>query len=112
MAEEDAEHLNRIRSQPCVVCAAIPPSHPHHHTRGLDEPCPCGASHKPKGQAQRRGKGSRAHDHDAIPLCWRHHRQLHELVGFFAGWDGQRLRAWQDQYVRELRAALLDPEGF
>jgi hypothetical protein len=54
--EEDPAYLARVRELPCDVCGAIP-SEPH-HPKGL-EFC---------------GKGQKAPDHDAFPLCPNCHR--------------------------------------
>ena len=111
MADEDPKHIAMIRKNPCCVCLSPAPSHPHHHTMGLSDPCPCGERHAAK-VAQPRGKGARAHDHDAMPLCWKHHRQLHDLTGHFAGWTKAELRAWQDARAREFRLVAFDPDLF
>ena len=47
--------------------------------------------------AGRRGLGQKADDNTAIPLCRRHHRELHDARGAFAGWTKAERRAWQDE---------------
>lgn len=53
--EEDPEHLARVRSLPCVVCGAPPPSEAHHPREG-------------------QGMGQKADDRLAISLCASCHR--------------------------------------
>jgi hypothetical protein len=93
----------------------------------LGEPCccyPCTASvvihHNTFGQPDqhsksipgKRGKGQRASDDEGMPLCNHHHRQLHDLSGYFGGWDKTQLRTWQDAQVQRLRNtyAMRHPE--
>lgn len=58
MAGEDKTYSEWIRSQPCAMCAAPPPSEQHHK---------CGA-----------GMAQRAHDWYSMPLCQRcHHERIH-----------------------------------
>lgn len=94
MAGEDSAYLDWIRSHPCAVdrCgeSAI---HAHHRTG-------------------RKGMSQRAHDHQAMPLCWKHHRQLHDLAGFFAGWTGERLADWQDEQVAFYHGVFTNQDAF
>jgi hypothetical protein len=93
----------------------------------LGEPCccyPCAASvvihHNTFGQPEqhaksipgKRGKSQRASDDEGMPLCNHHHRQLHDLTGYFGGYDKAQLRAWQDAQVQRLRNvyAMRHPE--
>jgi hypothetical protein len=93
----------------------------------LGEPCccyPCTASvvihHNTFGQTEqhsksipgKRGKGQRASDDEGMPLCNHHHRQLHDLSGYFGGWGKAQLRIWQDAQVQRLRNiyAMRHPE--
>jgi|TARA_R100001530_G_scaffold133856_1_gene107847 hypothetical protein len=50
-------YLDFIRSRPCWVCQSKP-VHPHHTVRG--------------------GVGLKGSDFSAIPLCPKHHRELHD----------------------------------
>lgn len=93
MANEAREYLRLLRSMPCCMCGRPGPSEAHHHT-GM------------------RGKGQRAHDHQAMPLCHRCHMALHNLCGPFDGWDRERLQTWQDARVRELRQRFENEEAF
>lgn len=53
-------HLKRVRLLPCLVCGS-PNTEAHHLLRGVV-----------------RGMGRRADDSKVIPLCSRHHRDLHQ----------------------------------
>ena len=53
---EDPAYLARVRALPCAICGAIPSE--AHHPKGL-EFC---------------GKGQKAKDHEAFPLCPKCHR--------------------------------------
>jgi hypothetical protein len=39
-------------------------------------------------------------DSEAFALCNKHHRELHDVNGWFSGWDKRSLRDWQKQCVR------------
>lgn len=54
----------------------------------------------------------RSHDHQSMPLCWRHHRHLHELAGHFAGWTGEQLALWQEAQVELYRGIFTNQEAF
>jgi hypothetical protein len=60
-----------------------------------------------KSVGGRRGKGQRAHDHEAIPLHTKCHRQFHDAVGFCEGWSMASRRKWQDDQVITHRARYL-----
>lgn len=77
--------------QPCVSSVVI-----HHHTAGETEP-------HAKSLGGRRGKSQRCSDTQGMPLCFRHHKDLHELRGFFAEEDKHSLRKWQDDQVKRLQ---------
>jgi len=96
MAGEDPKYLDFIRKQACAFCSAAPPSHPHHHTHN-------------------RAYGKRAHDRDAMPLCWKCHRRFHDAAAQFESWNKQERRAWQDRLVAEHQAlweTMQDEETF
>jgi len=86
MADEDPKHLDFIRSQPCALhgpeCQGS--IAPHHATFG-------------------RGLSQRAHDHCAMPLCFKHHFELHAGIGHFADWDHEKRTAWQQDMVEIYR---------
>lgn len=92
-------------SQPCCCQPCVSGVVLHHHTAGETEP-------HGKSLGGRRGKGQRASDDQGMPLCFRHHKELHELRGFFAGWEKAQLRAWQDAQVERLQRlyAMAYPE--
>jgi hypothetical protein len=77
--------------QPCTGAVVI-----HHHTAGETEP-------HAKSLGGRRGKGQRASDDQGMPLCFKHHGNLHELRGYFAGWHKHQLRDWQTAQVERLQ---------
>jgi hypothetical protein len=61
---EDPAHLARVRSLPCIACeisgtAQTTPTESHHIRRDSLRTC--------------YGKGQKAGDHEAIPLCKLHH---------------------------------------
>lgn len=51
-----------------------------------------------------RGLGQRAPDRTCIPLCARHHRDLHDATGVFLGWSKAQRREWQDERIAEMQA--------
>ena len=55
----DKKYIKFIREFSCVVCQAPPPSDPHHSETG--------------------GRGTKASDTTCIPLCHRHHFQVHQV---------------------------------
>lgn len=93
MAGEDDAYLKWIRQQYCCVPRCrLEPIQAHHRTG--------------------HGMGQKNHDHEAIPLCWHHHRQLHALAGHFAGWTGDQLQAWQWEQIRIYRGIGTNTEAF
>lgn len=50
--------------------------------------------------------GRKASDDTAVPLCDRHHRHLHDGVGFFGRKDAVWHRAWAAVAIAETRARL------
>jgi hypothetical protein len=112
MAGEDDAYLQWVRKRTCCACEAIAPSHPHHHTHGRSDAClGCHKPHHGAGQGTR-GKGTRAHDHDVMPLCWKHHRQFHDATGHFQGWSREQRRAWQDEQTQACQEAYFSPDLF
>lgn len=90
---------------PVRGCSRVSPVAIHHHTAGETAP-------HAKSLGGRRGKGQRASDDQGMPLCFRHHKELHELRGYFADDDKMSLRAWQDAQVERLQRlyAMAHPE--
>jgi hypothetical protein len=109
VALEDPDYLNWIRRQPCCVCECTTERREaHHSTFG-----PTSAYEEmPSALLRGRGKGQRAHDSWSMPLCAKHHRQLHQLCGHFAGWHKEQLRDWQTAQVHEHRKRYLDNDIF
>jgi DNA recombination protein Rad52 len=56
----DKEHLRAVAEQPCLICGRAP-SHAHHLTF-----------------VQPRARGLKTSDEWVVPLCFLHHRQLHD----------------------------------
>ena len=95
-------------SRPYYCQPYIAPVIIHHHTSDETEP-------HAKSRGGRRGKSQRASDMHGMPLCHRHHSDLHDrlgLSGFFESYDRFSLRAWQDQQVERLQRlyAMACPE--
>jgi hypothetical protein len=93
MAGEDPDYLAWIRLQACQFCDRPPPSHAHHHTGP-------------------RGKGQRAHDHNAMALCFDCHRHLHGASGPFKDWNHEERSNLQDELVVKHRQIYNDEECF
>lgn len=64
----DEAYLDFIRSCPCIICMLLAPSLPH---TGPSEP----HHHNKDGHG---GKGIKCPDIRAIPLCFDHHREIHQ----------------------------------
>lgn len=47
------------------------------------------------------GLALKAQDRQAIPLCWLHHRCLHDLRGPFEHFNRAMLRAWQTEQAEK-----------
>lgn len=78
--EGDPAYLSWIGSLPCSICDSKPPNHAHHST---------GA-----------GMGTKSHDREAMPMCWRHHRDFHDGKGIFDSWTREERRIWQELQVQ------------
>jgi hypothetical protein len=85
MAKEDPDYIIWLAFLPCSVTDCQDRSGPPHHPR------------------QNVGTGLRAHDHRAIPICPRHHEELHGMHGYFEDWHRQRVRDWLDDLAIALR---------
>lgn len=57
----DKAALDRARAQPCLICGDPTTVEAHHPRTG------------------RPGLGRKADDDEAVPLCGRHHRELHAM---------------------------------
>lgn len=86
MAGEDPKHLTLLRTFPCALRSSTcdGPTEAHHSTHG-------------------RGMAQRAHDHEAIPLCRRHHAEFHKASGWFGGWSNRMRTDWQRDLVAAYR---------
>jgi len=92
MADEDPAYLRWLRLQSCRVCGRQGPNTAHHHTA-------------------RRPLGRRAHDHDAMTLCFVCHRDFHDARGHFRAMDRDERRQWQDDCVTAQRAIYEPAQG-
>lgn len=81
MANEVPAYLVWLRTLSCLICGS---SHAEPH-------------HSPFGK----GMGQRSHDHTSVPLCRSHHRQFHDVSGYFKGWQKERRKAWQATHAAE-----------
>lgn len=108
-AKRDRVYLAWIHKHPCCECGSVRLVEAHHHTHGTLEPVfPSPTQEGVLVTAGRaRGKAQKAHDHWAIPLCLRCHRQFHDCSGPFRKMDKEELRAWQSRKVLEFRALYL-----
>lgn len=100
-------HLAAIRKCPCVACLPVIRKADHaHHLLMTDD----------------RGMGLRSRDRDAVPLCFRHHEDLHRAgskneAKVFAGWGiADALQLSADLYrqsgdVPKMNAVLIAHKG-
>ncbi len=85
-------HLGIVHTLPCWLAA----TDKRHRCQG-----PMEADH-----AGRRGMGQKSHDHEAIPLCQRAHRQRTDWAGIFRPWGKERMRRWLEDGIAWTRAQL------
>jgi hypothetical protein len=101
MADDLPEYKSWLLKQPCACSPCVAAVVVHHHTGA---PTYAPGARPEKAAGGKRGKGQRASDYYGIPLCNRHHGQLHALSVYFKGWSGPKLKAWQDGQVERLRS--------
>lgn len=87
---ENPAHLDLVRLLPCCArhlgkCLGIIVAH---HRTGAP-------------------MGMKVGDDETMPLCWKHHGELHSLAGAFKGWLKKRLRDWQTEMIEQTRAAVV-----
>lgn len=75
----DKEHLKAVAQQPCLVCGRNP-SHAHHLTF-----------------VQPRARGLKTSDEWVVPLCYLHHRELHDR--------GNEKEWWKENQIDAVRIA-------
>lgn len=56
--------------------------------------------------AGRRPLGRKCSDHEAIPLCRKHHRERTDAAGYFRGWIASLMRVWLDLAIASTQATL------
>lgn len=108
MAGELPEYVGWVRKHPCCACGAERLVEAHHITNGLT--CMPG-ERPPKALRGKRGKGQKAHDYYAIPMCLSCHRKLHDRSGPFREMSKQRLDAWQLEWVTTMQSRWDSPPG-
>lgn len=101
MADDMPEYKAFLLRQPCCVEPCIAPVQVHHAQHG-ETHGPDAAPAKALGG--KRGKGQRASDWWGLPLCFKHHRQLHDGAGPFREMSPTERRAWQDKHIARYRA--------
>ena len=98
-AKADAKYLARVRELPCVL----------HKMAGYwlltNHPLWCEGPIEAHHAGQR-GVGQKCHDHEAIPMCRKHHRQVTDHTGYFADWSRKLRRQWHDWRIEETQTAL------
>jgi DNA recombination protein Rad52 len=89
----DPEHLRHVASLPCLICARMP-SHAHHLRF-----------------AQPRALGSKVSDEWTVPLCFTHHRALHDAGNEELWWQvhavdakAEAERLWRQTHAPRLSA--------
>jgi hypothetical protein len=60
----------------------------------------------------RRGKGERAADRFALPLCTQCHHDFHAAAGAFRDWNQEQRRNWQIAQVEAHRARYERDDSF
>ena len=58
LPERDSKYISWIKANPCIICG-YPFSDPHHSSTG--------------------GKGTKASDYTCLPLCHKHHQEIHQI---------------------------------
>lgn len=108
----DPAYLNWIRSLPCAYCLALGPSEAHHSTVHPSRCEPCSGTQRGRHEAGKRGKGTKSHDHYAIPLCLKHHRDFHDSARDFRTWNKAQKRLWQEAMVHEFHSRYFGAASF
>jgi hypothetical protein len=99
VSEQDRLYTAWVRSQPCCACGTSFQIEPHHALYGTtyspEEPRP------PKAiDGARKGGAQKSHDFFQIPLCFKCHEPgIHQLRGFFAGWNRVEANAFEEKQV-------------
>ena len=86
---KDPEHLAALRKMNCAMTSPL---------NGIPVGCsgPIEAHHRTGA-----GLALKADDHEAFPLCLRHHRDFHDAKGIFAKWTKTERKEWQNRMVAE-----------
>lgn len=91
----DPAYMSWVRRQRCAVAVE------------LRTPSQCGGPVEAH-HAGERGFGKKAPDDTCIPLCMRHHREYHDVLGFFFLLTKAERRTMADEWVRRHRAMYAD----
>lgn len=83
--ERDFEYMGWVKQQPCSMII-MPPLAPHITA------CSGGIEAHHAGV---RGLGQKASDDTCIALCSRHHGELTDRRGTFAGWERGVVKSWE-----------------
>ncbi len=86
MAGEDPKHIRHLAELPCAWCGSETGGAPPHHST-----------------ASQPGMGRKAHDHEAMPMCVKCHRDFHSASGDFRSWTKRERREWQGRMVELFR---------
>lgn len=89
--ERDLEYLAWVRRQPCLVAAIL--------GCGVDCGGPIEADH-----CGERGLGQKAPDATALPMCRHHHRQRHDVQGFWRALSREQRREILNEQIAGHRA--------
>lgn len=54
------------------------------------------------------GTALKANDYQTIPVCARHHDEIHRHSGRFKGWNAGTMDAWCDEQVRRTLATVAE----
>lgn len=98
-AKQDPEYLAWVREQRCSVAAMFDP-----FAIGEIGACsgPIEADH-----VGERGLGEKCPDSEAVAMCATHHRERHDVRGFFAGTTREQRAAWYAEWIEATRERWL-----
>lgn len=109
---KDPAHLAKLRAKPCALTLVLVAYHkeevPWAAFAALVKSCSrpvAGDCFGPIEAHHRTGSGLalKASDHEAFPLCQKHHRDFHDSKGMFRSWTKQEKKDWQSTMVERYR---------
>lgn len=89
--DRDFDFMGWVKCQRCCVAVEI----------GTDDYCSGGFAEA--DHAGRHGLGQKSGDTETIPMCFQHHHERTNALGYFFGWDAARMRAWLDSWIKRTR---------